>query len=227
MTWKHPRDTAWCLVSERTRKTARAVKRCQISCESRLSVSTHLRECTASPSCKMPLKKQVADDQPTSVPACKHTCKHKDACGHLCCKRYLSPIVQLKSAQRLSSEPASTTFECKHTCSNKLSCGHHCCKRHLSREAPLGSRKQQPAVNLELVTQGTRKPPRHTSCQGVSQVRRASSGPVLGVQGKSVRVDEDPQARSSSDATPSYHFLIYDIESTGASARAVLSVYQL
>lgn len=146
---------------------------------------------------------------------CKHRCKDKEACGHPCCKRHFSPIVQLKAAQRLSNEPASKSVECRHTCRDKLACGHQCCKRHLSREASETVAKQQPSLNLQVVKQATRKSQMPTTTHSSHQVRRASSGPQLAVQGRAVaKTQEEPQARNP-DANPKFHFFIYDIESTG------------
>ncbi|DBB01647.1 TPA: hypothetical protein ACH3X1_000283 [Trebouxia sp. C0004] len=148
---------------------------------------------------------------------CKHRCKDKKTCGHPCCKRHLSPIVQLKAAQRLSGEPASKSVECRHTCRDKLACGHQCCKRHLSREATETVAKQQPSLNLQVVKQATRKSQLPTTTHSIHQVRRASSGPLLGVQGRAVaKTQEEPQATTPVDK-PKFHFFIYDIESTGLS----------
>ncbi len=160
--------------------------------------------------------KQHSPEVPGNVATeCKHRCKDKEACGHPCCKRHLSPIVQLKAAQRLSSDPASKSVECRHTCRDKLACGHQCCKRHLSREATETVAKQQPSLNLQVVKQATRKSQLPTPTHSFHQVRRASSGPQLAVQGRAVaKTQEEPQARYP-DANPKFHFFIYDIESTG------------
>ncbi len=165
--------------------------------------------------------KQHSPEVPNNVAAeCKHRCKDKEACGHPCCKRHLSPIVQLNAAQRLSSEPASTTVECRHTCRDKLACGHQCCKRHFSREATETVAKQQPCLNLQVVKQATRKSQLPTIAHSIHQVRRASSGPQLAVQGRAVpKTHEEPQA-TNSDASPKFHFFIYDIESTGVIVKS-------
>lgn len=148
---------------------------------------------------------------------CKHRCKNKEACGHPCCKQHLSPVVQLKTAQRLSSEPASNSVECRHTCRDKLACGHQCCKRHLSREATETVTKRQPSLNLQVVKQATRRSQLPTTAHSIHQVRRVSLGPLLGVQGRAVaKTQEEPQA-STANAKPKFHFFIYDIESTGLS----------
>lgn len=148
---------------------------------------------------------------------CKHGCKDKEACGHPCCKRHLSPIVQLKAAQRLSSESASKSVECRHTCRDKLACGHQCCKRHLSREATETVAKQQPSLNLQVVKQATRKSQLPTTTHSFHQVRRASSGPQLTVQGRAVTKTQEESQATTADAKPKFHFFIYDIESTGLS----------
>ena len=152
---------------------------------------------------------------------CKHSCKDKETCGHPCCKRHLSPILQLKAAQRLSSEPASKSVECRHTCRDKLACGHQCCKRHLSRDASETVAKQQPSLNLQVVKQTTRKSQLPTTTHSFHQVRRASSGPQLAVQGRAVAKTQE-ESQANSDANPKFHFFIYDIESTGATAKAHL-----
>lgn len=161
----------------------------------------------------MPAKKHLSDELAASVVVeCKHSCKHKDTCGHACCKRHLSPISQLKSAQL--SEASSYTNECKHKCSDRSACGHQCCKRHLSREVPA---VDQPAVNLQVVTQGAHKAQQHPSNHALNQVRRSCSGPQLRVQGRSVvNAKEGFQARCA-DASCRYHFFVYDIESTGTA----------
>ena len=146
---------------------------------------------------------------------CKHSCKDKETCGHPCCKRHLSPIVQLKAAQRLSSESASKSVECRHTCRDKLACGHQCCKRHLSREATETVAKQQPSLNLQVVKQATRKSQLPTTTHSFHQVRRASSGPQLTVQGRAVTKTQEESQATTADAKPKFHFFIYDIESTG------------
>ncbi|KAL0035623.1 hypothetical protein WJX79_003704 [Trebouxia sp. C0005] len=103
-----------------------------------------------------------------------------------------------------------------HTCRDKLACGHQCCKRHLSREAFETVAKQQPSLNLQVVKQATRKSQLPTTPH-FHQVRRASSGPQLAVQGRAVaKIQEEPQARNP-DANLKFHFFIYDIESTGLS----------
>ena len=50
---------------------------------------------------------------------CKHICKSKDQCKHVCCKQGLGP----------ASEQADRVEPCKHKCKNKAGCGHPCCKR--------------------------------------------------------------------------------------------------
>lgn len=165
----------------------------------------------------MPRKKQDPEGKPVADVAaeCKHSCRGKETCGHTCCKRHLSPIVQLKAAQRLCREPLARAAECKHTCSDKLACGHQCCKRHLPRDVSASHGKQQPSVNLQVVKQAARKPQHLASNHDFNQVRRVSSGAQLGVQGISLnKAQQDSQAKST-DATPSFHFFIYDIESTG------------
>ena len=164
----------------------------------------------------MPSSKYNATDRlPDSATECEHSCRDKTSCKHPCCKRHISPIVQLRSAERLRLVASHEPEECKHTCSNKATCGHHCCKRHLTQQQLACGRKQQTSTSPQVVTQVHRIGQQHASNSKLDQVRRISGGPHLNVEGKAIsKAESDPRARSS-DATPSFHFFIYDIESTG------------
>ena len=156
---------------------------------------------------------------------CKHACKDKESCGHACCKRHLTPVAQLKSTQRLA-EISTLVTECKHTCRDKLACGHQCCKRHLAREAIADLRNLQPNINLQMTAQAGRKPQQASNKHARGQQKPATSA-LLQVHGKSVSTaKQDPQP-SSSEATPSYHFYVYDIESTGRFRQCRCSAHDL
>lgn len=160
----------------------------------------------------------------TSVVECKHACTNKESCGHACCKRHLTPAAQLKSTQQLA-ETSNLVTECKHTCRDKLACGHQCCKRHLAREAVADLRKPQPNVNLQLTAQAGRKPQQGCNKHLGGQSRSASTAATLQVKGKSVSTAKQGLQPKSSEALPSYHFYVYDIESTGTFCQCHCSAH--
>ena len=80
-----------------------------------------------------------AERQGTAPPRiateCKHSCKSKETCSHLCCKRHLESYETIKSDAEPQTVPNNTTNnECKHLCGDKRTCKHVCCKRHLTSE---------------------------------------------------------------------------------------------
>lgn len=153
----------------------------------------------------------MGTDAPATAAECKHTCKDKASCGHLCCKKHLPVATQLKFTQRPVAASAPTR-ECKHTCRDKLACKHQCCKRHFTRDLAADSQKPPPSANLQIAAQAGRQS-RHTTDKHVpSQTRGASSTSLLQVQGKSVSpAKQDPCLKTK----PNYHYFVYDLESTG------------
>ena len=179
------------------------------------------RTCAQMPSDQL----QPDYQRPATAAECGHKCKDKGSCGHACCKRHLAPELQLKAAQQPSHQSSLGLPECGHKCRNKIACGHRCCKRHLSQQELARGRQEGSSVILQVVPQAARKSQHDTCNSNLQQVRRASSGPQLGVQGKSIaQAKSDPEARSS-DATPSFHFFIYDIESTGKMSAHCKTAY--
>ena len=153
-------------------------------------------------------------DPPANTAECKHACKDKKTCGHLCCKRHLPVATQPKLATQRLGAASAPTSECKHTCCDKLACGHQCCKRHFSRDLAADLEKPQHRANLQTTSQTGRTPRHIPNEQDSSQSRAVSCATMLQVHGKSVPTKPEAKALSSK-TKPSYHFFVYDLESTG------------